>query len=129
LYDRTKGHWVERMVHEYWTTANNEKMGLLSGDLLHYSYSTITEHLQKIEKYSELSALEAVKSNKDASMFKVLFSPLWHFLYEYFFRLGFLDGFYGYIICKLSAYATFSKLTKTRMYIRAQNTDDTELKN
>lgn len=120
LYNRTKGSWVERKVHEYWSPEKNEPMGLLKGDLLHYSFSSIGEHLQKIEKYSELSAREAVLKNKDVTIFKMLFSPFWHFFHEYFVRLGFLDGYYGYIICKLSAYSAFCKCTKIRLYNREE---------
>ncbi len=120
LYDRTKGHWVERKVHEYWATDNNEPVGVLKGDLLHYSFASIAEHLLKIEKYTELSAREAVLKGKDVSILKMLFSPFWHFFHEYFIRLGFLDGYYGYIICKLSAYSAFLKCTKIRLYNRQQ---------
>ncbi len=120
LYNRTKGRWIERKVHEYWELDAEEKKGLLDGDMLHYSYSSVSEHLQKIEKYSELGAREAVLNNKDATIFKMLFSPTWHFFHEYIVRRGFLDGFYGYMICKLSAYAAFSKITKTRLYYRQQ---------
>jgi hypothetical protein len=30
------------------------------------------------------------------------------------FKAGFLDGYYGFVICKISAFATFSKYTKLR---------------
>jgi glycosyltransferase involved in cell wall biosynthesis len=118
LYNRTRGKWVERKVHEYWATDNNEPIGLLKGDLLHYSFSSISEHLGKIEKYTELSAREAVSKKKKVSVFKMLFSPFWHFFNEYFIRLGFLDGYNGYVICKLSAYSAFLKCTKIRLYSR-----------
>ncbi len=118
LYNRTKGRWKERKVHEYWEVDAKEQKGLLAGDLLHYSYSSISEHLQKIEKYSDLAAIESVQQNKDASLTKMLTSPAWHFFHEYIIRRGFLDGFNGFIICKLSAYAAFCKITKTRLYYR-----------
>ena len=116
LYDRTRGHWVERKVHEYWAPEKESKIGLLKGDLLHYSFSSIAEHLQKIEKYTELSAREAVFRKKEVGLFKMLMSPFWHFFYEYFVRMGFLDGYYGYVICKLSAYSAFLKCSKIRLY-------------
>ena len=48
LYDRTKGRWEEKKVHEYWRFDDDKlEMGLLKGDLLHYSFSTINEHLHK----------------------------------------------------------------------------------
>jgi hypothetical protein len=37
------------------------------------------------------------------------------FVKTYIFRLGFLDGFYGYVIARQSAYQTFQKYAKLRM--------------
>ena len=125
LYNRTAGQWVEKKVHEYWRL-NNERgtKGTLKGDLLHYSFSSVSEHLKKIEKYSELAAREAVANGKNASLLKIVVSPTWHFINEFFLQLGFLDGFYGYVICRLSVYATFIKYSKIRQYnreVKSQN--------
>lgn len=121
LYDRTMGRWREQKVHEFWELQDkNGKKGLLKGDILHYSFSSINEHLRKIEKYSELAANAAVEKGKDASLFQIMISPKWHFVTEYVIKLGFLDGFSGYMICRLSAYAAFIKYSKIRMYIRAK---------
>lgn len=117
LYDRTMGKWEEPKVHEYWRLDNEkDPMGLLKGDLLHYSFRSINEHLKKIEKYSELAARESVENGKTATLLKIFFSPKWHFINEYIIQLGFLDGFYGYTICRLSVYATFLKYSKIRLY-------------
>jgi glycosyltransferase involved in cell wall biosynthesis len=117
LYNRAAGYWEDKKVHEYWRLKNEgTPMGKLKGDLLHYSFTSISEHLKKIEKYTELAAREAVEKGKDAGFIKTRISPRWHFITEYFFKLGFLDGFYGYIICRLSAYSTFIKYTKIKLY-------------
>ena len=117
LYDRTKGSWQEKKVHEYWRTSNdNDSKGLLSGDLLHYSFTTISGHIQKIEKYSELAAIAAVADGKNASFLKVALYPKWRFITDYVIRLGFLDGYYGYIICRLASYSAFLKYAKIRAY-------------
>ncbi len=119
LYDRTKGAWEDRKVHEFWK-ANDAtgKTGTLKGDLLHYSFDSIASHLKKIEKYTELAALAAAESGKSAGILKIIFSPIWHFLTEYFIKLGFLDGYYGFVICRLSAYSAFVKYSKIRRYSR-----------
>jgi glycosyltransferase involved in cell wall biosynthesis len=119
FYNRTKGAWQELRVHEYWKPTDEQaQYGLLAGDLLHYSFASVSEHVKKIEKYTELAALAAVERGKRVSLLKIWLSPWWHFVSEYYFRLGFLDGFYGYTICKLSAYAAFLKCTKIRLYSR-----------
>lgn len=119
LYNRTKGRWQEKKVHEYWRLNDDTgKKGLLSGDLLHYSFNSISEHVKKIEKYTELAARAAAEEGKTASFLKIVFATKWRFISEYIFKLGFLDGFYGYTICRLSAYAAFLKYTKIRLYHR-----------
>ena len=127
LFDRTKGHWVEKKVHEHWQAHNiNDTKGRLRGDLLHYSFTSISGHLKKIEKYTELAAQEAAANGKNASILKILISPKWHFFTEYILKLGFLDGFYGFIICRLSEYATLIKYTKIRQYYKEANTKKQE---
>lgn len=117
LYNRTKGKWIEKRVHEYWAPLNDTNIkGVLKGDLLHYSFTSLSQHLQKIEKYTELAAIAAVEEGKKASVLKIILSPFWHFVSEYIIKLGFLDGFNGYLICKLSAYTAFVKYSKIRQY-------------
>ncbi len=122
LYNRTKGRWEEMKVHEYWRLNNSEEqVGSLKGDILHYSFRSLAEHLKKIEKYSELAARAAVEAGKDTTLFQVWGSPKWHFFNEFIIKRGFLDGFYGFVICRLSAYATFIKYSKIRQYNREAN--------
>ncbi len=120
LYDRTKGTWEDRKVHEFWRADDpSATKGTLAGDLLHYSFDSIESHKKKIEKYTELAAQAAKENGKSASILKVIFSPVWHFISEYFFKLGFLDGYYGWVICRLSARSAYLKYAKIRRYSRA----------
>jgi glycosyltransferase involved in cell wall biosynthesis len=122
LYNRKFGAWEEKMVHEFWKPAEESlEVSVLRGDLLHYSFSSIGEHMRKIEKYTELAAVEAQSRGRNASVLKVIFSPVWHFISEYFFKLGFLDGYYGFVICRLSAYSAFAKYSKIRQYSASRN--------
>ena len=117
LYNRTKGKWEEKKVHEYWRLDNEaDPKGVLKGDLLHYSFTSVSEHLKKIEKYSELGAEEAAEAGKEATLLKVILYPKWRFFNDYIIQLGFLDGFYGFVICRLSAYSAFIKYSKIRQY-------------
>lgn len=119
LYNRTRGAWEEKKVHEFWKfNSPTDKEGVLKGDLLHYSFASISEHMRKIEKYSELAAQAAAEQGRSAGILKIIFSPFWRFFSEYFIKLGFLDGYYGYVICRLSAYSAFAKYTKIRQYAR-----------
>lgn len=120
LYDRRKGSWGGEKVHEYWEPGKDAQVGELSGDLQHYSFYTSEEHLRQIEKFTELSARENVAKGKNYNLIDVYLRPVWNFIANYIFRLGFMDGSAGYRVCKLSAYASYLKYSKTRLYHKQQ---------
>jgi glycosyltransferase involved in cell wall biosynthesis len=118
IFNKNKGSWHGETVHESWQSHEGSTTGMLKGQLLHYSYTTITQHVKKIEKYTELGARDAVKNGKDCSLLKLIIVPNWKFFAYYIIRLGILDGYYGFIICKLESYASFVKYAKIRQYAR-----------
>jgi glycosyltransferase involved in cell wall biosynthesis len=121
LFDRSKGNWQGEMVHEYWELQDStQPVGNLHGDLLHYSFYTISEHIRQIEKFTEMSARAAVAQGRDCSKIKILLGPAWAFFTMYILKLGFLDGYYGMLFCRLSASATLIKYSKIRQYAAAK---------
>lgn len=88
----------------------------LKGDLFHYSYHSINQHINQYNKFTEMVAKNDIKRGKKATMFKILVAPFWKFIRDYFIRLGILDGYYGFVICMNSAHATFVKYTKQRQF-------------
>ena len=119
LYDRTKGTWKGGNVHEYWEAHQpGQKIPILKGDLLHDSFASITDHINKINKYSDIAAKDAIAKGKTSSLFRIWAAPKWTFITSYIIRMGFLDGYEGYLIAKLSAYGTFAKYSKIRQYSR-----------
>lgn len=119
LWDRKQGHMVENAVHERWAlNTSHVNVPKLNGDLLHYSYSSISDHISRIETYTELGARFAAENGKSYSLFQIWFSPKWIFFNQYFLRGGFRDGYYGFVICKLSAITAFIKYSKTREFAK-----------
>ena len=116
LFDRTNGKWAGLKVHEYWQPVDNSPVGNLKGDLLHYSFNSISDHIRQIEKFSELSARAAVERGKDCSILKIWLVPKWKFITDYIIRAGFLDGYWGYLVCKLSSMEVRIKYAKIRQY-------------
>ncbi|GAB4281921.1 MAG: glycosyltransferase family 2 protein [Marinilabiliales bacterium] len=112
LWKKGLGLW-KGTIHEI-VDLTTENIGYLKGDLLHYSYYSISDHLKQIEKFTEIASEDEAKQGKNASIIKILVAPVWKFFKDYIIRLGFLDGYYGYIVCKMSAYATFIKYVKIR---------------
>ncbi len=119
LYDRTKGTWKGGNVHEYWQAHDaGANIPIIKGDLLHNSFATIHDHVNKLNKYADIAAKDAVAKGRTASILNIWLSPKWSFITNYIIRLGFLDGYEGYVIAKLSAYSTFIKYSKIRQYSR-----------
>lgn len=114
LFDKRKAHWIGQLVHETLKKEASTTTGKAKGHLLHYSYNSITEHIQKTNKYSDLTAQEAFERGDKSSFFKIWFNPKWRFFRDYIINGGFRDGYYGYTICKISAWGTFLKYSKLR---------------
>jgi len=94
--------------------SEDSKIQKLSGDLLHYSYYSTEQHLNQINKFTEIAAQEGLAKGKNTSMFIIIVKTVWKFKRDYFFKLGFLDGTAGFIVCYLSAHATLIKYLKMR---------------
>ena len=124
FWDKTKGEMTTDKVHEGWRIHDPAAtIGTLKGDILHYSFPTISSHLKKVELYSEQGARFDVARGKKVSLLKLLLAPKWSFFVDFIIRGGFLDGYYGYIVCKNSAFAAFAKYAKIRQYTQMQQED------
>lgn len=114
LWDKTKGDW-QGTIHEKWRLFEpHKKYGTLSGDLLHYSFNSISDYLNMTERYTTLSAEEALQKGKNVSLLKLILGPKFKFIQDYIIRLGFLDGYAGYIAYRLAANMAFVKYSKIR---------------
>ena len=115
LFNRDKFEWGGEKIHEVVIPIQEDnKISRLQGDLLHYSYYSISEHISQANHFTDLTAELAVEKGKRSGLIKILFSPVFKFIRDYIFKLGFLDGYYGYIICRISAQATFLKYSKIK---------------
>lgn len=110
LFQRTRGSWVGDDVHEYWKS--DGKVGELKNDLVHYSFHSITDQVQRNNRYSSLGAQALQKSGVRFSLFKLLFKPWSKFVETYFLKRGFLDGYPGFMISVSAAYSVFLKWAK-----------------
>lgn len=111
LYDRRVASWEGEKVHEIVRTPP-EKTGRLKGDLLHYSFRSIDDHLKTIKNYSEIAAQQMFERGRRASLAGAFARSAWVVVRKLFFDLAFLDGAAGIIITYYSAVATFTKYIK-----------------
>lgn len=84
----------------------------LQGDLLHYSYSSVTDHVNQTNRFTTIAAKEAYERGVRSNLFKIVTRPCFKFLRDYLWKRGFLDGRVGFTICKINALSAFLKYTK-----------------
>jgi glycosyltransferase involved in cell wall biosynthesis len=112
IWNRKKGKWGGENPHNK-ILIDSPQVGRLHGDLLHYSFPTIASHLKTINNFSEIAALAGARRRKKIYfLVHILGNPVFTFTKKYFFQLGFLDGYYGFVICVNSAFANFTKYAK-----------------
>jgi glycosyltransferase involved in cell wall biosynthesis len=117
IWNKNLGKW-EGELHEEVKMKEESSKGYFDGDLHHFSYHSIQEHVNQYNKFTEIGAMEAFKKGKKANLFIAFYKSIWKFKRDYIFKFGFLDGYYGFIICRLSANATFLKYIKLRELIK-----------
>jgi glycosyltransferase involved in cell wall biosynthesis len=114
LWNKNKGDW-QGIIHEKWRLFDNSKpYGILSGDLLHYSFNCISDYIRMTERYTSLSAEEALAKGKKVSLLKLILGPGIKFFQDYIIKLGFLDGYAGFVAYRMAAYGAFVKYSKIR---------------
>ncbi len=109
LFNRRKVEWNDADVHEDLILPAGTKITILKGNILHYTVQNPEEYTSKMNDYALMNAKKYFKKGKRSNFFKQWLSPVFNFLQNYIFRLGFLDGKEGFIIAKTNARYTFLK--------------------
>ena len=112
LYDRKIAEWGGLNPHNRLVLREEVEVAHLKGDILHYSYNSISEHVAQNNRFSTISAESLYSRGKKPSLFKILVNPIWAFVLSYLLRAGFLDGIYGFVIAIQIAHLTFLKYAK-----------------
>lgn len=114
LWDRRKGEWGGVNPHDKYEMQNGSSIKHLKGDLLHYSYYSISDHVNQMQKFTDISARMKYEGGKNISVFMIIVRIMYSFLKKYFIKLGILDGYYGFVISVLFVYTNFLKDIKLR---------------
>ena len=98
FFKRGLARFERRIVHEDAKLIDGIS-GRLKHSLRHHSYPTLTDYIDHMNRYSSLGAEIAVASGRRGfSLFNIVLRPIATFIYNYFFRLGFLDGREGLLL-------------------------------
>lgn len=110
VFNRTKTQLTDEKVHE---KVINEGFNTLciNGSIKHYPYSTITDFIIKLDRYSTIFANDNV-GKKRSSPTKAILNGIFSFIKTYFFKRGFLDGYAGLVIAFSHMATNFYKYIK-----------------
>ena len=75
----------------------------LKGLLYHDAHDSIEDRILAITQHSLVAAETKYAKGIRSNVPKKLIKTLWKFVVEYFFKLGFLDGYYGWVAAKTTA--------------------------
>jgi glycosyltransferase involved in cell wall biosynthesis len=110
LFQRGEARFNDALVHE--TIIFNGKTGMLSGELLHYSYDNFEQVLDKNNAYSTAAAQMKYQQGKSASLTGAVLRGVWAFFRTYCLRMGFLDGRQGFMVSVSNAEETYYRYLK-----------------
>lgn len=112
LFDRRVAYWGGLNPHDKIMHRKNVAVKQLPGEILHYSFSTLTEHKAQNENFSTLVAESYFHAGKRTNPLKIIINPLWTIIYGFFIRGGFLIGNHGWAIAINHARYTYMKHLK-----------------
>jgi len=98
LFRHGYGRFEERAVHET-VKVDGYTAKVKRGSIIHHSYPTLSDYIDHMNRYSSLGAEMVVAKGKVRfSFINIVLRPVFTFIYNYFFRLGFLDGREGLLL-------------------------------
>ncbi len=119
LFDRRIAQWGGTNPHDKIEIRGDADVKQLRGDILHYSYHSISDHVAQNNRFSSISAESLYAMGKKTNLFKVFVNPVWAFLQSYLFRAGFLDGLFGLVIAIQISHLTFLKHLKLYLLLKS----------
>jgi glycosyltransferase involved in cell wall biosynthesis len=104
FFNRQKGNWGDRIIHESVVMNPGARIAVLAGDLLHYTVRDQAQHQHMIEqRYAPLGAQQMYRDGKRTSSLGAAVAGPAAFLRSFVLKGGFRDGVAGLTIAKFAA--------------------------
>ena len=98
------------MVHERIITKG--EIGFFKNKIDHFSYRNYDHYISKLNHYAAIRAKELHARGDKVNIYHVMIKPPARFFIHYIIRLGFLDGFTGFLVAKTQAYGVLTRYIK-----------------
>jgi glycosyltransferase involved in cell wall biosynthesis len=126
LFDKNKGYWGGINPHDKVILPHAEtSVTHLKGDMLHFSYYSIDEHYRQADRFATIAAQSLANKGKRSSYLHATVKMIAKFVRNYFIKTGFMDGYKGLTICKISALETWWKYTRLMQINRQKHENST----
>jgi glycosyltransferase involved in cell wall biosynthesis len=112
LFLNGAGKYDNKQVHETFITT--KKVGAIKNTINHYTYNSLEGYFNKFNTYTSQLAFQYWKAEKNKSVLNIYLGALFEFIKGYILKLGFLDGFEGYLLAKISTMYYLTKYAKLR---------------
>ena len=110
LFRRGRARFSDDLVHE--RVIAEGRTGTLREPIMHETFVDLDEMLQKMNRYSSLSAREMRQDGRRAGIAGAALRGVWAFIRTYFVRGGFLDGREGFMLAVATAEGTYYRYAK-----------------
>ena len=110
LFDRQRARFNDKPVHE--SILADGPIGRLDGLMLHYTYETMEQYIDKLNRYTTLAAEELHAEGRRSGLLGAVVRAKAAFLRMWLIKGGILDGWPGTVLCMASSFYVLSKYTK-----------------
>jgi glycosyltransferase involved in cell wall biosynthesis len=110
LFRRDRASWGGKDPHE--KILVDGPVRRLRHPLHHFTYRHIADHLERINRFTSISARELKAAGQNARWFDALLRPAARFFHSYVLKRGFMEGFAGFYVAVSAAVYVFLKYAK-----------------
>lgn len=110
LFRRGRMSYDQQTVHENYILNSAKPIGYIKNAIWQFPFKDMSEVMRKANRYSSLGAQRITE--RRLSMSTALSHGVWSFLKHYIFKLGFMDGWAGFVIALGNFEGTFYRYVK-----------------
>jgi len=114
FFNRKKVSWNDDAVHEKLNLPAGTSIKKINGFILHHSIRDFRDYSEKMLHYAFLGAEKYYQAGRKATWLRIYISPCFNFFSNYILKLGFLDGYAGYVTAKMTSWYTFLKYAQLK---------------
>ncbi|MFN3244538.1 MAG: glycosyltransferase family 2 protein [Planctomycetota bacterium] len=109
LFDRRQGRWGGRNPHDHVEMQAGARIARLAEGIEHLSYRDFAHHQRTIDSFTRISAEAMAAEGRRGTPIDLLVRPPAVFVKSLLLKLGFLDGWRGFVVAAMAAYTDWKK--------------------